>query len=70
MEEAKSLIPPQISAFAVLLLLPETNGANMPETLLDVGQMEKTAIYFCIKSKICGADIVDECNKEEKESLM
>ena len=64
----------QAAALAVLLLLPETNGVNMPETLLDVRRMEKSALYFWIKSKVCGSrccgGIDGTCNREEKESLL
>ena len=64
----------QAAALAVLLLLPETNGVNMPETLLDVRRMEKSALYFWIKSKVCGSKccggIDGTCNREEKESLL
>ena len=57
----------------MLLLLPETNGVNMPETLLDVRRMEKSALYFWIKSKVCGSKCcggIDGCSREEKESLL
>ena len=62
----------QASGLAVLILLPETNGVNIPETLLDVQRMEQSALYFWIKSKICGSKCrgnIDGCNKEE-ESLL
>ena len=62
--------PSQASALAVLILLPETNGVNMPETLLDIRRMEQSALYFWIKSKFCGSKCCDGSNKEEKESLL
>ena len=63
----------QASGLAVLILLPETNGVNMPETLLDVQRMEQSALYFWIKSKICGSKCcgnIDGFNNEEEESLL
>ena len=54
-----------VATVAVFILLPETNGCSMPETMDDVRVIEKSAFYTrCVKIKEPGS------HTEEKEALL